>query len=160
MKTLEWLNSEIERGEVCEEYTNKAKSCYSKKQLFDLACDINAAQFLCASSTLDIETIEREFSSFLNGKCKNTLATGEDGMYTSTIYCRHSRNVYADTTVTTFLECSGEVELEDYMCAFFFVDGKSDLVVYCPPKSMVRIEVFNGGKVKAVGEGKIKIVYK
>lgn len=160
MKTLEWLNNEIVQGTVCNTYTDKAKSCKSKKQLFDLACDINSSKFLCESKTLDLDIIEKEFAKFINGKCKNTLANNSDGIYTSAIYCKHEGRVYVDTTLTTFLGCKGEVELENYGCAFVLIDGKSDMVIYCPPKSMVRIEVYNGGKVKALGEGKIKITYK
>lgn len=160
MKTLDWLNDEITQGAVCEAYTEKAKSCQSKKQLFDLACDINGSIYLCESLSLDLKVIEREFSKYINGKCKNTLANNTDDIYTSAIYCNYTGNVYADTTITTFLGCTANVELEEYTSAFVFVDGKSDLVVYCPSTSMARIEVYNGGKVKAIGEGRIKVKYK
>ena len=160
MKTLDWLNNEITQGTVCEAYTEKAKSCYSKKQLFDLACDINSVQFLCESKTLDLDVIEGEFAKYINGRCKNTLANNTDGIYTSTIYCKHKGNVYIDTTVTAFLGCKGKVELQDYGCSFLFVDGNSDLVIYCPPHTMVKVEVFNGGKVNVIGEGKIKVTYR
>ena len=144
---------------VCDKYLDKAKSCKSKKQLFDLACDINGSSFLCESKSLDLDTIEKEFEKYINGRCKNTLANNED-FYTSAIYCKHEGNVYVDTTLTTFLGCKGRVEIENYTSAFIFVDGNSDLVIYCPQKSMVKVEVFNGGKVKVVGEGRIKVVYK
>lgn len=160
MKTLDWLNSEIEKGSVCEAYTSKAKGCYSKKQLFDLACDINGAQYLCESKTLDIDVIEKEFANFINGRCKNTIVNTTDGEYTSAIYCKHNENVYVDTTLTTFLGCKGKVELKEYGCFFLFIDSTSDLIVYCPPTTMVKVETYNGGKVNVVGEGKIKVIHK
>lgn len=160
MKVLDWLNEEILQGGICEEYTDKVKGCHSKKQVFDLACDINSAKFLCESKSVDLDAIEQEFGKYINGNCKNTLANSKDGIYTSAIYCKHEGNVYVDTTVTAFLGCKGKVELENYGCSFLFVDGTSDLVVYCPQKTMVKVEVFNGGKVNVIGDGKVKVTYK
>jgi hypothetical protein len=162
MKTLDWLNNEIAVGNVCDEYTAIAKGAKSKKQLYALACDINSASFLCESRSLDIDVIASEFERYINGKCKETLATteGVGSCYTSAIYCKHEGNVFVDTTLTTFLGCKGKVEIQDYASVFLFVDATSDLLIYCPQKTLAKIEVYNGGKVKVVGEGRFKIVNK
>lgn len=161
MKTIDWLKNEIiGNGLLCAEYAEKVRSAKSKKQLFDIAADINGLVFLCEQEQLNLDMIQEDFLKYLNGKCKVVLSHGSDGAYTSAIYCQYNDTIYADTTLTAFLDCKGSVEVPTYGCGMLFVDGKSDLIINCPDTTSLKIEVYNGGKVTIIGNGKTKVVYK
>jgi hypothetical protein len=109
---------------------DKAKS---KKQLFDLACNIRGLQYIAESIYngwgLTSNYIEKEFGQFLNGRC----VFDKDG-YTSAIYCR-TNDFENEFTVVLVIDSHCEIEVnrlcEIYLCnSAVKITGTSNCVVY------------------------------
>lgn len=156
MKTLEWLNKIDEGGSICDRYRAQIPSLNSKKQLYEFACDINAASFLCETEhdSLPYDVILSEFDRYINGACITTQVSNKGDEYTSTIYCCYEGDVNIDTTVATFLGCKGELFINDYHYALIFIDKGCDIKLNCSEKGKAIVTIFGDAKVEFVENNK------
>lgn len=107
---------------LCGPYAQKWDSCGSKKQMIDLALDINSLAFIAESTAkrigLTASFIKREFSQFINGKYINS----NDG-YTSSIYCQYENDeITVNTAAILVIDYKGLITIpanrpcELYLC--------------------------------------------
>lgn len=109
MEQMDNFYRNAKRLGLCDAFSERWSNCKSKKQLYDLACDINSLQYLCESICkgwgLSADYIATEFAPFVNGKC---VFKG-DG-YTSCIWCQPDTNIIKiDTTATLAIGFNGTV---------------------------------------------------
>lgn len=109
---------------VCGEYSAAWDSCIGKKQLFDLACDVNGADYLCGAIAqgwgLSPQYISEKFSHYLNGKY---ICKAKD--YTSQIYCQYKGDMICDTTLLVLIDCDIEVQIPRFHFCEIYVTGNS-----------------------------------
>ena len=133
-----------ERG-ICGEYSEKWADCVSKKQLMDLALDVNGTIYLCNAIAngwgLSPEFIEDKFAPFINGKYDN-----DKNGYTAQLYCGYNGEITKQTTLLTLINCDARVCIpRNHIC---------EINAVCNTK----IRLYGGGKVKLVAYGEEKEV--
>lgn len=137
MIDLEQYRVNASLHKMCSEYYGKWDSCRSNKQIMDMALCVKAVDFLCDSIAkgwgISPEYISERFKSFINGRY-----VSEQKGYTSKMYCRHSGNVTADTTIITFID--------------------SDVVLNVPKNSICEVYCTGKCKITIFGEGRAAFV--
>lgn len=126
MNEMEQFRHNAERLGLCDTFAQKWSACRSKKQLYDLACDVNSLEYLAdmiaRGHGLPPEYLTKEFGQFLNGKYIH-----KDNGYTSCIYCQPPEDaIKIGTTATLIIGFKGAVVVERpcrlYLC-------KSDVTI-------------------------------
>lgn len=122
---------------LCEVFSQRWADCKSKKQLYDLACDVNSlayiADMICRGYGLSEEYLTREFGQFLNGKC----VYDKDG-YSSCIYCRPPEGeITISMTAILVIGFDGRIIIpQNHICEIYLckcnvgIYGKGKGVVY------------------------------
>ena len=164
MKTVKWLNDIINKGLLCEEYTEKVNLAHSKKQIFDICADSNGISFLAEMREkgypLSYDTIKEEFEKYLNGRYKPMFTTPMGGSYSSSIYCDYDKecDIVVDTTVCSLLSCHNEVWVQQFNYTRIVLDQECDIKLYCPINARAVVEVYGDAKVEVVeGIERVKI---
>lgn len=163
MKTIDWIEDEHLKGELCEEYYERLCDAKSKKQVMDIVMDINGLEYLCLSrekgNPLPYEVIEKEFRSYINGKYIPKFNFSKMTEYDSSVYLSLGKDceVNVGTTLALFLNCSCDIYVKDYHVARIFLDGNCDVRLHCPKGASVIVEAFGDAKVEYEGYAHIRI---
>ena len=134
MKTLDWIHNQLEANLICEKYKDDVSDAKSKKELFDIACCIDGAEFLAEKAHegngLPVETMEAEFKNFINGRYK-AVYRDENGkqLYTSCMYIGNENPIVVDTTVTVLFGCKCVVEVPVDRHAILVLGYGSDISI-------------------------------
>lgn len=112
---------------LCEEFSQRWSDCKSKKQLYDLACNVNSlsylAEMIAKGYGLTPEYLVSEFGQFFNGKC---VYNGNG--YSSCIYCRPPEDkIEIATTAALIIDFDGVVKV-DRPCELYIVNSKVMIV--------------------------------
>ena len=145
----------LEANLICEKYKDDVSNAKSKKELFDIACCIDGAEFLAEKAQkgngLPVETMEAEFKNFINGKYK-AVYKDENGkqLYTSCMYIGNENPIVVDTTVTVLFGCKCVVEVPVDRHAILVLGYRSDILINNNAESrLVRgVHIFGGGDYK------------
>lgn len=163
MQTLDWLNSIIEQGKLCDTYTEKVDVAKSKKQLADIGLDYNGASFLCEMADqgmpLSYEVLKKEFRAFINGRYYSENDTANGKVYTVGLWCQYEEpEVTVNTTVATFLDCDLNVIIPNNHYAILFVDSNCNLRIFCGSGSICKVNVWGDANIEnPENNNKIKI---
>lgn len=117
-----------ERLGLCDVFAQRWSACKSKKQLYDLACNVNSlaylAEMIAKGYGLSAEYLTTEFGQFLNGKC----IYGADG-YTSCLYCNpEDSEIAVDTTAALIIGFKGTINIpKNHICELYLC--QSDVVI-------------------------------
>ena len=151
MKYKEWIKNIIDNGKLCEEYKSKVGGAISKKQLMDVVLDANGAKYIpemqSQGYTLPYETILKEFGNYINGR----YVSQQNG-YTSEMYCCYCDESFIEvrTTQTILLGCSTVLYIKENTIVQILADKNCDLIIHCPRTSKVRIDCWDGAKIKVL----------
>lgn len=118
---MEQFRRNADRLGLCDTFAQKWSACRSKKQLYDLACDVNSlaylADMIARGYGLSPEYLLKEFGQFLNGKC----IYNKDG-YSSCIYCLPEEcEIRPDTTACLIICHDGEIVVDRPICELYLV---------------------------------------
>ncbi len=153
MKVIDWIERIIERGLLCDEYTEKVRLASSKKELFDIVCDANGVSFLPEMREhglpLDYDIIKEEFKNFINGRCKVTYKTSS-GDYTSSLFCGCRDEIVVDTTISCLCDCKCEVRTPPNSLTRLYIDQNSEVSVFLGENA--RCVIRNWGKFTEHGD--------
>lgn len=121
---------------LCDTFAQKWDNCRSKRQFFDLACDINSLSYLAETIAKGIgltpDFITREFGQFINGRYIMS-----DG-YSSCIYCRYKGDeITVGTSAILVIDYNGLIRIpsnrpcELHLCnCKVDVEGDGNGIVY------------------------------
>lgn len=129
----QFKNNSIQKG-LCQGYTDMWSDEKSKCQLFELACDTNAVEYMAKSLSqgwgLSPEYIADKFNFFINGRyiCKYKNEKGHG--YTSTMLCKYNGEKFLiDTTLLCVLETNTKLVVSPYHICKIYVAGESNLSI-------------------------------
>ena len=165
MTFKEWLNIVLDKGLICERYLPAVDAARSRKQFMDVVLDVNGMAFLCDMNLrgygLPYETIEGEFSAYLNGRYIRSKST-PSGSYTSTMYCGVDvpAEITINATLTGLFNCHCVVNVPDNTICRIYVDNNSNIELHVPSNSKCYIEVWRGGSCIHTGGGDVYIKHK
>lgn len=155
MKTRDWLNDIIDKGLLCEQYTDKVVNAKSKRQLMDIVLDVNGASYLQEMMSkgypLPYDTIREEFDAYVNGKYISTSVSSSGNEYTCSMYIDQKDRIIAKTDVISMLNCQCELEIPKNMCVMVFLDSNCDVKFTIADNSVVKIEHWGDSNVEVVG---------
>lgn len=128
MVDLEQYRKNASLHKMCSEYYDKWDSCRSNKQIIDMALGVKAVDFLCDSIAkgwgISPEYIAERFKSFINGRY-----VSEQKGYTSKMYCKHTGNVTADTTIITLIDSDIVLNVPNTSICEVYCTGKCNINV-------------------------------
>lgn len=155
MNYREWMKNIQSSGNLCTEYCDKANTAINKKQLVDLVCDANGANFLQEMQSKGFElpysVIHKEFSPYINGKYISEHKNDKGNGYTSCIYCGFVNDINVATTIVSLLNCTCDIRIKDNHVCRLYVDKNCKIRVSCPESSRCLIEYWEGAQVEVVG---------
>jgi hypothetical protein len=119
MITLEDFLENAQIEGICERYSKSVINCGSKKQLMDIALDVNGADYLCTAIAegwgISPSEISKRFAPYVNGRY-----ILDNGKYTSAMYCQYNGSIECKTTLLTLVECNIEVEVpQGHICEIY-----------------------------------------
>lgn len=149
MTEMEQFRRNAERLGLCDTFAQKWSACRSKKQLYDLACDVNSLEYIADMIArgygLSPEYLLKEFGQFMNGKC---VYEGEG--YTSCIYCLpEDVEIRLHTTSCLIICHDGEIVVDRPIAELYIVN--SDVII--KSKGIVKAHLYN-----SVASGNVEIV--
>ena len=129
---------------LCDTFAQKWSNCKSKKQLYDLACNVNSlsylAEMIAKGYGLTPDYLSREFGQFLNGKC---IYNG-DG-YSSCIYCRPPEDeIDITTTAALIIGFEGNIIVDRLISELYFVNSN----VTINNGGIVKVFLYNSNVIK------------
>lgn len=158
----QFKNNAIAKG-LCENYTDMWADNKSKKQLFELACDSNAIEYMAKSLSegwgLSPDFISDKFKAYINGKyiCEYKNAKGNG--YTSAMLCQYSKELFlVNTTLLCVLECETTLDIAPFHVCKIYIAGNSIIDIKIPESSQAYIYVY-GGEPMITGDINIKNVF-
>ena len=129
MIDLEQYRVNASLHKMCSEYYGKWDSCHSNKQIMDMALGVKAVDFLCDSIAkgwgLSPEYISERFKNFINGKY-----TSEQNGYTSKMYCKHTGNIKADTTLICLIDSDVVLDIPNASICEVYCTGKCKITIF------------------------------
>lgn len=130
MDEMEHFRRNADRLGLCDTFAQKWSNCKSKKQLYDLACDINSlpymADMIAKGYGLSSDYLVREFGQFLNGKC--IYRSNKDG-YTSQMYCQYDGDeIEVKTTALLLIDVHNVRVVADRICEIYMVNSEVEIV--------------------------------
>ena len=129
MTEMEIFRHNASRLGLCDTYAQKWDGCRSKRQLFDLATDINSLSYIAETTAkgygLTSKFIHDEFSQFINGR----YISSHDG-YTSAIYCLCDNDeITVNTTAVLIIGFNGLINIPaNRPCELHLCQCKADIV--------------------------------
>lgn len=161
MKFKEWIENIIDSGYICGEYADKAIAASSKKKIMDIVLDVNGSSFLqemkAKGAALPYETIEREFSAFINGRYVAEFRNEKGNGYTSKMYCQHQEPILVDTTLCSILGCKCDVVIKKNNFAQLYVDSESEIRIILEEGAQVLVDIWKGAQVSTNDEKRTKV---
>lgn len=127
MDEMQVFRRNAERLGLCTTFSQKWSDCKSKKQLFDLACNVNSLAYMADMTSrgygLTPEYLIREFGQFLNGRC----IVEADG-YSSCIYCSYDKDIEIHTTALLIIDYKGTVYIpENHICEIYLCGSECQI---------------------------------
>ena len=146
---------------VCEEYGGRWSGCVTKKELFDLACEVQGTQYLVKAVSegwgISPKVIADEFPRMINGGYVARIETGEGKYYDSQIVCGYDGPTYVcDTTVCAVIDSHTKIEIAANSVCMLFVDKASAIDIICPNSGRVKVETYSD-KVTTNNKERVKI---
>lgn len=147
MTEMETFRNNARRLGLCDTYAKKWDDCHSKRQLFDLSCDINSlpymAESICKGTGLTSDYIADEFGRFLNGRYIK-----KDG-YTSCMYCKYTgEKITVETSAILVIDYNGVIEIPaNRPCEIYFcncnvnITGKGNGIAYLFNSNIANSEI-------------------
>lgn len=134
--------------EVCEKYGERWDNCVTKKDFFDLACEVQGAQFLVKAISegwgISPSAITEDFPRMINGGYVAEIATSDGKTYDSQVVCQYAGGSYkCATTVCVVIDTRATIEIAENCVCMLFVDATSDIRIVCPASSKVRVESYS-----------------
>lgn len=134
--------------EVCEKYGERWDNCVTKKDFFDLACEVQGAEFLVKAISegwgISPGAIVEDFPRMINGGYIAEIGTPDGKSYDSQILCRYEGKPYkCATTVCAVIDTRATIEIAENCVCMLFVDATSDIRIVCPESSKVRVETYS-----------------
>lgn len=125
----QFKNNAIAKG-LCDNYTNLWNDNKSKKQLFELACDVNSIKYMAKSLSegwgLSPVFISDKFKAYINGKYICEYENKKRGCYTSTMLCNYDKDeFYVDTTLLCILESKTTLDIKPNHICEIYVAGNT-----------------------------------
>lgn len=161
MEEFERFREEAGKHEVCSMYGRRWDACVSKRQLFDLACEVQASEYLAKAVSegwgVSAEYIADKFAGYVNGRYVAELKTMVGNGYTSAIYAYYNGDVDMDLSMCTFLGCDVRVRVAENSVCRIITDKDTRIEVYVPASSYALVATYSDC-VSFDGEGKRKIV--
>ena len=142
---------------MCDKYKDKFGRAISKRDMFNIMCDINGLGYLCGTDpanehyVLPYEEMVNKFGSYINGAYIANL----DG-YTSKIYCCYcdTEPIEADTSLIGIFGCGDvTVNVPDNAICRLYLDRNSRATVNTGEGSIC-ICNYAGDTVRWQGKGK------
>jgi hypothetical protein len=142
----EFRNNAIAKG-LCQNYTNMWSDDKSKLQLFKLACDANAVEFMAKSYSegwgLSSEYITDKFKAYINGKYICEYKNDKGNGYNSTILCKYEEEVFnVNTTLLCVLESDVQLKIDGYHICKIYIAGNSHIDIKLGEKSICYVYVY------------------
>lgn len=141
---------------LCEKYAEMWSDDKSKRQLFEMACDANGAEYMAQSLSegwgLSTDFIEEKFKAYINGKyiCRYFNARGNG--YDSAMLCRYKEKKFnLETTILCVLDSDTKIHVAKNNICRIYVAGKSYIHIILEEESKCEITVY-GGEPMITGE--------
>lgn len=133
--------------DACDIYSERWDLCGSKKELYELACESECAAYIQKAVHegwgISPEYIWDKFRPFINGKLKPVLENSRGGKYSSSIWCRCSGSLRADTTIVSIYESECIVFVPDAHVCKILIDDKSRVAVFLEGTGRAIVETYN-----------------
>lgn len=134
---------------LCKDYTSRWSDDKSKRQLFELACDVNAIEYMAKSHSegwgLSTDYIYEKFLSYINGKyiCQYWNEKGHG--YSSALLCKYPDRYYNMTqTLLCVLDSDLEIGIRPYHFCKIYISGNSHIHISLGEESKCIIYVYGG----------------
>ena len=134
---------------LCDKYAEMWTDNKSKRQLFEIACDTNGAEYMAESLSegwgLSTEFIEEKFKSYINGKyiCKYKNSKGNG--YDSAMLCKYNESQFeVNTTLLCVLDSETDLHIADNHFCRIYVAGKSYIHIVLGDESGCEIIAYGG----------------
>ena len=134
---------------LCGKYADMWSDDKSKRQLFEIACDTNGAEYMAQSLSegwgLSTDFIEEKFKPYINGKyiCKYRNSKGNG--YDSLMLCKYDEKKFnVNTTLLCVLDSNTELHIASNHFCRIYVAGTSYIHVELGNDSGCEIIVYGG----------------
>lgn len=163
MEELERFREEAEKHDVCSMYGRRWDACVSRRQLFDLACEVQASEYLAKAVSegwgVSAEYIADKFSGYVNGRYVAELKTLVGHEYSSAIYAAYSGDVDMELPLSTFLGCNVSLRIKENKVCRIITDKGTCLEIYIPESSIVTVATYSDEiMIDGASKGRYKIV--
>lgn len=151
----QFKDNAIAKG-LCDNYTARWANGKSKRQLFELACDVNSIKYMAKSLSegwgLSPVFISDKFKAYINGKYICEYKNEKRGCYTSEMLCNYYKeSFYVDTTLLCILESETALDIKPNHICEIYVAGNTYLDIKVGENSKVYLFVY-GGEPLLTGE--------
>lgn len=138
----------IERG-LCQGYTDKWTSEKSNRELFEIACDANGAEFMAASVAegwgVSPEYFAKKFKAYVNGKYICEYKNDKGHGYTGAMLCEYNDdNFEVSTTLLCILDSNTDLKIKTNHFCKIFIAGDSRIDISIGANSRCFIYVYGG----------------
>lgn len=163
MTFKDWLEIVKSEGLICERYLPMVLSARSRKQLMDVALDVNGIGFLCdmisIKKGLPYDVMSTEFAPYVNGRYIHINASSS-GSYSASMYCgvKSPLSITTSTTLIGIFNCKCDVHIPKNHVVQLCVDSNSAVNVVLEPDSKCYIDLWDGGNISYEGDVKGLIV--
>ena len=134
---------------LCDKYAEMWTDKKSKRQLFEMACDVNGAEYMAQSLSegwgLSTDFIEDKFKAYINGKyiCKYFNEHGNG--YDSTMLCKYKEKRFdLDTTLLCVLDSETEIHVSQNNICRIYVAGRSYIHIVIEEGLACEVIVYGG----------------
>lgn len=129
MIDLKQYRENARENNLCSEYSEKWDSCHSNKQFVDMAFGVKGVDYLCDTIAkgwgISPDVICGRFGSFINGRY-----VSEQNGYTSKMYCKHTGNIKADTTLICLIDSDVVLDIPNASICEVYSTGKCKITVF------------------------------
>lgn len=134
---------------LCETYTEKWADDKSKRQLFELACDSNAIEYMAESYAegwgLSTDFIADKFKSYINGKYICSYTNSKGNGYTSALLCKYPDEYYhVSTTLLGVLDSDVELGVKPFHFCKIYIAGNSHVHISIGEASKCMLFIYGG----------------
>lgn len=150
---------------LCDNYTAMWADGKSKRQLFELACDVNSIKYMAKSLSegwgLSPVFITDKFKAYINGKYICEYKNEKRDAYTSTMLCNYSNDsFFVDTTLLCVLESNTILNIKPNHICEIYVAGNTYLDIKVGENSKVYLFVYGGEPMITGDIDKDKVIIK
>lgn len=150
---------------LCDNYTNMWADGKSKRQLFELACDVNSIKYMAKSLSegwgLSPVFISDKFRAYINGKYICEYKNEKRGCYTSTMLCGYKEDSFnTNTTLLCVLDSKTTLNIKSNHICEIYVAGNTYLDIQVGENSKVYLFVYGGEPLITGDIDKNKVIIK